>query len=142
MLKKRVLLTLIVAFTVVKVAEPSVATSGEQERIAVSLVSLLATPERFEGKFVHVVGYLTSGPALHLYLSKEHAKIFDLPSSIFINDTSPGGTLTQSSCEGRFVRVRGVFGRYEGVQPAIVEVAQVDDLETHETCWKSGGSGS
>jgi len=120
--------------------------STERDEFAVSLVRLLAAPDQFEKKFVWVIGYLDSGPNLHLYLTRDHARVFDYQSSIEVNDKSVGGTLTQSSCVGSFVRVKGEFGKLHGLLPAIVEVEEVENLDSQETCWSRsaaapGGAG-
>jgi hypothetical protein len=115
------------------------AVSNQKNEITVSLIQLLATPDKFDQKFVWVVGYLERGPNLNLYLTKDHARVFDHASSIGVHDTTVGGTLTLSSCVGNFVRVRGVFGKLEGLFPAIVDVEEVENLESHGSCWRRSG---
>ena len=121
------------AAALLAIASPVLST--EREEFAVSLVRLLATPHQFEKKFIWVIGYLDSGPNLHLYLTRDHARVFDYQSSIEVNDTTTGGTLTQSPCVGSFVRVKGVFGKLHGLLPAIVNVEEVENLDSQETCW-------
>jgi len=109
--------------------------STERKAFSVSLINLLAKPDQYEKEFVRVIGYLGSGPNLHLYLTRDHARVFDYSSSIEINDTTLGGTLTQSPCAGSFVRVTGVFGKLYGGLPGIVDVEEVDNLDKQEMCW-------
>lgn len=105
----------------------------------VSLVQLLASPERFAGKHISVVGYFAVGPNVHLYLTEAHARVFDHNSSIALNDESADGSLTQSSCAGGFVRVDGEFGFLDQDHPAIVSVDEVTRLDTRERCWSRQG---
>jgi hypothetical protein len=117
------------------------ALSDRRNEITVSLIQLLVTPDKYDQKFVWVIGYLESGPNLNLYLTKDHARVFDHASSIGVHDTTVGGTLTSSSCVGSFVRVRGVFGKLEGLFPAIVDVEEVENLEGRGSCWRRSGRG-
>jgi len=74
-----------------------------------------------------------------LYLTENHARFFDIDTAIRIHDTTAGGELFRSTCLSNWVRVRGVFGKLEGVYPAIVDVEEVENLERNESCWKRSG---
>ena len=113
--------------------------SSQRNEMPVSLVQLLANPQKYEHRFVWVIGYLERLPNLMLYLTKNHARIFDIASAIDIHDTTAGGELILSTCVSNWVRVRGVFGMLEGVYPAIVDVEEVVILESHGSCWKRSG---
>lgn len=76
----------------------------------VSLVGLLATPEKFIGEKVAVRGYLARHGGLNLYLTSEHAAAYDSASSLIVLDPTEGAALTQSPCADSFVEIRGTFG--------------------------------
>jgi len=106
------------------------------ELMVVSMVQLLSTPDRFEGKQVRVRGFLESKMGLKLYLTKDHAIARDYPSSLMVSDDTPGGSLTLSDCSDHYVQVTGKFDRLEGVRWAIVRVDEVLRTDTIESCWK------
>ena len=74
-----------------------------------SMAALLASPEKFDGGRVSVVGYL--GRGADLYLTKDHAKIDDRSSSLILDlDTKERNLLVNSSCHEKYVEVVGIFG--------------------------------
>ena len=79
------------------------------QSVSVSLLQLVATPERFDGKLVRVVGYLWiefEGTAL--YLHKEDRVHHLMKNSIFLN--LPESDLKRSKeLTGRYALVEGVF---------------------------------
>jgi len=103
----------------------------------VSLVELLAVPEKYDGKEIAVIGYLKDTTSLDLYLSRDHAKILDLESSIQVIDTTPDGLLFQSSCAPNYVRVKGTFIKRADSMYVIAYIKSVSIIESLKTCWES-----
>ena len=85
--------------------------SGAQTEypVHVSIIQLIATPERFDGKIVAVTGFLTIGrESDFLYLSQtdyEHA----LPENALTFDLTEGMGKDREQLNGRYVRLVGVF---------------------------------
>jgi len=74
-----------------------------------SLTRLLVTPENAANTSISVKGYLDKGIQLSLYLTKEHAEIDDLLSSIFVANKISGNTDISRLCSGQYVEVQGGF---------------------------------
>lgn len=104
--------------------------------VPVSLVELLANPQRFENKIVEVSGYLESINDLRLFLTKEHAVINDVKSSVEIFDSTDGGILIQLPCMSHYVKVTGKFSKvYKGYAHAIKDVSRIYEYDSNEFCW-------
>lgn len=103
----------------------------------VSLVRLIATPEKFAGLRVQVIGYL--GKPLQLYLTEKHAEVEDFWSGIEIFDPSEDGSLTRSSCVGNWVKVTGTLYRRQNGLYALWPVERVQLLDSYGICWTGGG---
>ena len=81
-------------------------TKVEADLLLISLVELLAFPDRYNGKKVEVKGYLLNG---YLYLSKDNAKITrDISMAIHIAEASAEAELT-NNCNDSYATVVGVF---------------------------------
>lgn len=104
----------------------------------VPLVALIATPDRYVGVRVDVVGYLDR--PLHLYLTRDHAAVEDVSSSIDIIDGSEGGTLTHSTCVSHWVELIGTFYRRSNGLFGIRDAEEVRRLDTYEVCWTEAKS--
>ena len=103
----------------------------------VSLIELLAVPEKFNGKEISVIGYLNGTITFDLYLSRDHANILDRESSIEIIDNTPDGSLIQSSCASNYVQVKGTFKKRADSMYVIAYIKSVSIMESLKTCWKS-----
>ncbi|ALO44314.1 hypothetical protein [Pseudoalteromonas phenolica] len=69
----------------------------------VSLISLIANPEKFDQKCIWVSGYLhTQFEDSRLYLSKEHADRLFTENSIWVDGT-------EGELNAKWVSLRGVF---------------------------------
>jgi len=122
------------------------AVSDDDDLVLVSLVQLLATPEKFEGKQIRVVGFLQSAGQLRLFLTRDHALALDDWSSVRVHDDTPGGSLILSDCPGHYVTITGKFDRDKGSPQALINtgiilraIIRVDDvlrMDTVETCWQ------
>ena len=102
-----VILAVIVALVVLAVMTARASWMSPQP---VSIVGLLATPERFAGARVQVIGYadLADGEAA-LYLSKDAQKAADTKSSIGLALTLDEQVNARSLLNGRYVFVEGTF---------------------------------
>lgn len=112
-----------------------------------SLVQLLTDPGAFEGQEVVVHGYLASTTDSALFLTEEHARMFDHASSISVLDTTEDGYITQT-CDGFHALVEGTL-RKRSDAPLVVgpsgisrryEITDVTRILIHrgerlETCW-------
>jgi hypothetical protein len=95
------------SFAILLVALSSCA--GAQEVVnlgSVSMIQLIANPERFAGRRIAVSGYLAEGQ--RLYLTREHAELSDMSSAIdlsgeFLDD------YRSSPCSKSLVTVSGRF---------------------------------
>ena len=92
----------------------ALAASGEDhsrtEPLSVSLVSLIATPERYDGKYVRVLGvaYLDSKYSINaIYLTREDKSKANAANGIFLYLSSSGQKTDRLN--NRFVVVQGVF---------------------------------
>ena len=125
------LFTLLVFFC----SYPGNALARQQADVVTSLVMLLTNPAGYDGKVVEVVGYLERDVGLTLYLTRDHARAWDIASAISIEqlDASPG------KCAGAYVRVIGRFGQSEYGDFLILQTLSIDRLTKsgqYEQCWE------
>lgn len=106
---------------------------SEERARAVSIINLIATPERYDGSRVSVHGYFSIAP-LKLYLDEGAAKRLDGASGIDVVDTSDDGKIAKSQCDKSYVRMVGWFREY-GERPGLFYIKPMridqmhDDLE-------------
>jgi len=110
---------------------------SEEPYNAVSMTQLIATPERYKGKKIRVIGYY-SGEGDVLYLSKEHAEISDNKSGIYISGPSLGkNVLRDSLCIGKYIEVTGKFRQTKDwAFYSIAGVKKAKAVKTGEWCWE------
>ena len=101
----------------------------------VSLVQLLVTPEKYDGKDITVIGYLKHTITLQLYLTRDHANMLDKRSSITILDNTSDGSLLQSSCAPSYVQIRGTFKRIKYSMYVIYDVKEVLQMDNLKICY-------
>lgn len=105
--------------------------------LIVSLIDLLAHPDKYEGKKIQVKGYLSNG---YIYLSKDHAEVsHDVTLSIYIVEPTEDGSMTQN-CSDAYGSVEGVFivkGRPWRQGMNVIDLVQRVNLfkPEPETCW-------
>lgn len=102
---------------------------------SVSLVSLLARPDRHEGKFVSAMGYFSPWD-VGLYLTSGHSDARDMTSMVSVMDHTIDASIIRSDCAEAFARVEGTFIVSARMGPRIVWVTRVlspDGL----VCWSS-----
>lgn len=81
----------------------------EHAPLKVSLVQLIATPEKFDGKLVSVQGFLAMGREGDLlYMSQADADNVLLPNAIWIRRTEKMGK-DRPTLDMKYVRVVGIF---------------------------------
>ena len=115
------------------------ACSQDNSTHLVSMVALLANPEKFDGKRILVTGYLGRGN--DIYLTKEYSEINDRNSALLLNlDESNINNLSASQCRDKYVEVTGVFGlvNIKGLAPrlGINKVSAIKNQATNVDCIK------
>lgn len=103
------------------------ACDGRAEGGRVSLISLVAEPDKFLGREVTVVGYHASGlePPL-LYLTKEQAQLNDWPSGVLLYETIEGTRFSAlMGCQDQYVMVIGRFALLPTEEPGITDIVRV-----------------
>lgn len=126
-----------VAILVLSLGAPATAYSDESHLI-VSLVHLITRPSDYQGKIVTVQGYLSEG--MRLYLTEDHARIADSPSSVAIEALPE-----LMRCSEAYVHLSGRFDLRKD-EYGIVKVLEVSrwvdpqnrtlDKAPLSTCWK------
>ncbi len=110
----------------------------EPDLLIVSLIDLLSSPAKYDGRKVQVKGYLLNG---HLYLSKDHALVsHDIALSVpFIEPTENGKMIL--SCNDAYSSVEGVFmirGSSWKNGTGVIDLVEKVSLfkPSLETCWE------
>ena len=98
----------------------------------VSMIQLLDSLGRYEGKTVSVKGYLDTFTGLKLYLTKDHAIIHDFPSSILVSE-EPG--ISDSECADSYVEIVGKIVRLNSSIFAIVDLTKISNPIDGNVCW-------
>lgn len=126
----------------------SVSADGPAEAIGrervVSLVELLVNPQAFEGSRINVQGFFDRKG--ELFITRDHAEMFDFSSAIMVEDQAPDGYVTYH-CADSYARLEGTFRRKEGPSGqgtdsnsfVIAELTRVLTLRDGvlEVCWPS-----
>ena len=88
---------------------------ADHSAVDVSLINLIATPEKYHGKVVRVLGVLNlEFEGNHIWLSKEHWRNRVVKNSIWVslNEAALGTTEKELSVfNGQYVIVEGVFNK-------------------------------
>ena len=94
---------------------------------AVSMVDLIVRPEQFThwDSSIQVAGFLAKHANLYLFLTKAHAKIYDMTSAIPFSLGDSDISLENSSCVGQFVSVIGRIKKDPDGELVISHVIQV-----------------
>ena len=114
----------------------SVKEDRESWLIWTSMVTLLANPSEFDKIHVRTMGYLADEGGPVLFLTRDHAKGFDVSSGIPL--TVPDGklkALRNSGCFDKHVYVRGRFVVEHEYVGKSINVQEVSDAFTRKTCW-------
>lgn len=94
---------------IVLVCSLSASVSGAEERpVPVSVIQLIATPERFDGKLIVVTGFLVMTERTALCLHREDAEHEQASNSFSVIPTSEMRR-DQEKLNGMYVRIVGVF---------------------------------
>jgi len=88
----------------------------------VSMISLIANPEKYLDKQVRFNGFLKKSfdDTWYIFYSEAHAKMFDLANAISLNSTSKKVEIPESF-NSRYVRIEGIFF-YSEVEPQIQDI--------------------
>jgi hypothetical protein len=81
---------------------------AEEEPVPVSVIQLIATPERFDGKLISVTGFLVMGERAFLCLHREDAEHM-LASNSFSVIRTEEMRRNEEKLNGMYVRIVGVF---------------------------------
>lgn len=105
----------------------------DEAAVSISIAELLGNERMYEGKRIHIAGYL--GADMSLYLSKEHANAFDMESSFPISDTDDGG-IEASSCLRSFVFLEARLEETDSDLFTLVDVSSVVQAgKGTQPCW-------
>lgn len=106
---RRILLILLLAITQIS-AEPAPAVAPDERAVRVPLVALLADPERFDGRFVTVDGFLNleyEGDAIYQSRSDFDEMLFG--NAIWVDGPKFEEPLARRALSGRYVSLTGRF---------------------------------
>jgi hypothetical protein len=106
--------------------------AGDAQAVDVSLVALIATPEKFDGRKVRVIGAVRLAfERSALYLHREHMDLHLPSNAVWLSFGPDGPTPTQRALSGGYVGIEGVFstqfkghwGKYAG---SIREITRIE----------------
>ena len=105
--------------------------SENEGSLSVSMVSLIASPNKYDGKRITVEGYLEGSIGFRLYLTKEHAMINDSSSSVSLVNLDFKDTAISEYCTGNYAVVKGRLKKLPNVPLFVKDVRFfiIDDLE-------------
>ena len=99
----------------------------------VSMVQLLASPKHWFGKRVSVQGFYSSLSSL--FLSREHAEVFDYDSAVVVRGPATAQQAAAlSGCEGRWVLIQGFVQEYRSL-PEITRLERLEAFPGGPRCW-------
>ena len=102
----------------------------------VPLINLLSDPEKIIDEKISTTGFLEVAGSLNLYLTRDHANIFDNSMAVMVHDTSDGASLSQSPCVGKYVSLEGTLTIIDEFRThAIRDTQRVIDMESGRICW-------
>jgi len=119
----------------VSVMPSSQAFESEARIYVVSMVNLIGSPENYVGMNLQTVGYFRRRGNMRLFLTKEHALISDVVSSILISDTD-NGDIYASGCLRSHSEITGKFTRIDPGAYGIVNVERIYDPIKKVVCWE------
>ena len=99
----------------------------------ISFINLMIEPEIYENKNVSVMGYALDRPLDTLYLTKDHGKARDIPSSIPVYDMTKNGSMG-IACRGSYVKVYGRVIKVEGGY-GIGDITEIYVADGFQKCW-------
>lgn len=113
---------------------------------AISLISLIATPERYVDSRVIVSGFHETGhePPI-LYLSREQARVDDWTSGVLLYETVDGRRFSSlDGCHDRYVKVVGRFAELPIGGLGVTEIERVvafdNDGADSRVCFETSSS--
>jgi len=108
--------------------------TAEQSTHSVSLVELLAVPEKYADKNVRVKGFYNGEFYGAIFINHISADIMDEDSSIPVIDQTEAGELALG-CKNGYVEVIGHFA-FDGYEYKISDVKKVMDVKSLKVCWE------
>lgn len=95
--------------------------------INVSMINLIATPEKFDGKMISVVGFLAiESEDARLYLGEEDYRHYIADNGIFI-DVNKIVSRNMEKVDGHYASLVGVF-RQKGASVSVGSNSQITDI--------------
>jgi len=125
-----------VCLAVVISTSHSVSEDRESWLINTSLVTLLANLSEYDKIHVETTGFLAYEGGPVVFLTRDHAKAYDIASGIPLTvPDEKRESLKNSSCYDKFVRVLGRFVVEHEYVGKIIQVQAITDAFTNKTCW-------
>ena len=100
----------------------------------VSIINLIANPEKYLGMDVETKGFLQYNGELLLYVDQVRAKNVDFPSAVLVQDKSTENRLVEQ-CGNKYVAVQGKVGE-RSRQLIIMDIINIFPLSEHKSCWE------
>lgn len=115
----------------------SVSEDRESWLINTSLVTLLANPSEYDNIHVETTGFLAYEGDPVVFLTRDHAKAYDIASGIPLSVPDEKlKSLKNSSCYDKYVRVIGRFVVEHEYVGKSIQVQNIRDAFTTKTCWQ------
>lgn len=120
-------------FAIIFMLLASSALSEDRPRV-VSIINLIATPERYDGLLVSVQGYFTTSP-MTLYVNEGSARRFDTVSGVDVIDATDDARFAKSRCHRSYVRMVGKFQEYKDMKDLyFIEPVRIDQVHGDKEC--------
>ena len=115
----------------------SLAYAHASDVYSVALARLLVDRSEFVGKRIVVTGYLARTTHLGIFLTRDHAEVYDWASSIAVSDdTSPKGRpISDSTCVSSYVKIVATLFEDEQRYPMLIRVEKVSQPSLKRDCW-------
>jgi hypothetical protein len=122
---------LLVVFSVLLVSSSNILDSAQKtivpQPINVSMINLIATPEKFEGKLISVVGFLAiESEDARLFLSEEDYRQYIPENGVFI-DVNKEVSRNMEKVDRHYVSLVGVF-KQKGAGVSVGSNSEITDI--------------
>lgn len=113
----------------------SAASFADSEERSVSLFTLIGNAEHYVDKKIRTAGFLIKKGNIHLFVTEDHAVIYDYQSSIAVSDADDG-SIYDSQCFDRYVFLSGtVVETIDTDEYALVDIEYIYDPKVRSPCW-------
>lgn len=115
----------------------SVSEDRESWLVGASLVTLLANPSKYDNIHVSTMGFLAQAGGPVVFLTRDHAKAYDIISGIPLTvSDEKRKSLNNSSCFDKYVQVLGRFVVEHEYVGKSIQVQGIRDALTKKVCWE------